>query len=98
MKSYLINSITCNKGEEKYNRENQNIEQTANGKEKPPSSWYYRLIAATIPTILQKVYDDRMIENLQCKIHILITCKVCSRSTTGKCLAHINVLYGSAKF
>ena len=39
MKSYLINSITYYKGEERYKRENENIEYTANGKEKPPSSW-----------------------------------------------------------
>ena len=39
MKSYLINSITCNLGEEKYKWENENFEYTANVEEKPPSFW-----------------------------------------------------------
>ena len=39
MKSYSINSITCNKDDENYKRENENFQWTANVEEKPPSSW-----------------------------------------------------------
>ena len=73
MKSYWIKYITYYRGEEKYERENENIEYAANWEENPLSCWYIVVfIGITTPTIIQKVYDDRVIEELQRKIHILI--------------------------
>ena len=73
MKSYWIKYITYYKGEEIYERENENIQYQANWEENPLWCWYIVVLREiTTPITPHKVYDDRVIEELQRKIHILI--------------------------